>query len=124
MYTNVFLPTNSELLVVRVNTLNNGNSVCFVLLISCVSEYTTVRYRHPETTLFGLIIPLELKQNTKTRLMNGSAARSPLGCCCLIRGAMSKEMHTLHGDNCQLQGSSFILVLLYHAVWPYCLDIS
>lgn len=81
-------------------------------------------YRNPETVLFGLIIPLEHRQNTKTRLMNRSAARSPLGCSCLIRGAMSKEMHTLLGDNCRLQGSSFVLVLLYHVVWPYCLGIS
>lgn len=83
-----------------------------------------MRYRNPETILFGLITPLEHRQNTKTRLINGSAARSPLGCCCLIRGAMSKEMHMLLEGNCQLQGSFFSLVLLYHVVWPCCLDIS
>lgn len=84
----------------------------FVLLISCVSEHSSVRYRNPETILFALIIPLQQRQNTKTRLMNRSAARSPLGCCCLIRGTMSNEMHTLLGGNCQLQGNFFILVLL------------
>lgn len=64
-------------------------------------------YRNAKTVLLGLIIPLEHRENTKAKLMIGSAARSPLGCCCcVVRGAMSK-IHTLLGGTCLLQGSVY-----------------
>lgn len=62
-------------------------------------------HRNTETVLLGLITPSEHRENTKAKLTNGSAARLPLGCCCMVRGAMSREICTLLGGTCLLQGS-------------------
>jgi len=81
-----------------------------------------VSYRNPKTALLGLITLLEHRENTKTKSVNGSAARSPLGCCCLIRGAVSKEIHTLLGGTCLLQRSVYSVACSSYSL-PYSLAL-